>query len=388
MAGTPEGKYEPEWGNDDLKFEDTKDPTAEIKKKMAENKREAAESHPPAGSKASRFLTELFNDVQDLKERTGVNQEERQAFQDEQQKISEDIAAKRKELEERKKDLADLKRKEEGNRRSAVQAEDKRRRAPATSARTASTWRSRASSRRKASDTGGKPRPARFIGMNQAEERTTQWVRATYPYVDAFRAPISPCSTRTSTNAKRPSTTRNGPTATRSPSRGSSAAAIASAKPARDATGNDFGEWYRDGKSQPLTAYVMVERFDPDKKPHPPKPGAQRIQKGYEEWTKDTEDGQEHGRGHAHRRGHDPPRNRAPVLAGDLPGRDHQGNDDLRPGHLLQRQRANAGRERQKIDHRRPRSAGTRSTGTMTNPFPNGATSLTKSPGQVPLGFV
>ena len=28
------------------------------------------------------------------------------------------------------------------------------------------------------------------VGMNQAEERYTQWVRATYPYVDAFRAPI------------------------------------------------------------------------------------------------------------------------------------------------------------------------------------------------------
>jgi len=77
--------------NSDLKFEDAEDPTAEIKRKMAENKRKL-EQRIRQLEQGIAYLTELFNDVQDLKERTGVNQEERRAFQQEQAEIAEDIA--------------------------------------------------------------------------------------------------------------------------------------------------------------------------------------------------------------------------------------------------------------------------------------------------------
>ena len=52
--------------------------------------------------------------------------------------------------------------------------------------------------------------------MNQAEERNTQWVRATYPYVDAFARRCWPNSKITWKRAKRPSTIASGPIGSRS----------------------------------------------------------------------------------------------------------------------------------------------------------------------------
>jgi hypothetical protein len=285
MAGTQ--KNERDWGDDDLKFEDAKDPTAEIKKKMAENKRKI-ESRIRQLEQGIEFLTKLFNEVQDLKEQTGVNQEERQAFQKEQAEISEDIAAKRKELEQRKKDLEDLKRKE----KEIDAALSQLKKAPPGSGNISAAPKHLALTGIQpppATGGGGNPRPARYIGMNQAEERTTQWVRATYPYVDAFRAPIlamfrenlDECEA-----AKHYKKWTDRYTLTKS---WQFRSGYRFRKAGRDATGNDFGEWFRNTKFQPLTAYVMVERFDPDKEPPSARPGAKRVQKGHEEWTKDTE---------------------------------------------------------------------------------------------------
>ena len=53
------------------------------------------------------------------------------------------------------------------------------------------------------------------------------------------------------------------------------------------------GEWYKEAKNKPLTMYVMVETFDADKPPTLPKPGAKRVQKGFEVWTQDTTAGKE-----------------------------------------------------------------------------------------------
>jgi hypothetical protein len=288
MSGTLAGKYEPEWGDDKLKFEDTKDPTAEIKRKMAENKAKLQTRIRQLEDGIAK-LTQLFNDVQDLKEQTGVNQEERRSFQDEQQKISEAIAAKRKELQERKKDLEDLKKKE----REIESALSKLKKAPDGSGNISASAKHLALVDilpPQGGNAGGTPQPARFVGMNQAEERTTQWVRATYPYVDAFRAPIiamfkenlDECEA-----AKHYKKWTDRYTLTKS---WQFRSGYRFRKAGTDATGNDFGEWYRDGKSPPLAAYVMVERFEPDKKPKPAQPGARVVQKGYEEWTKDTEE--------------------------------------------------------------------------------------------------
>jgi hypothetical protein len=52
--------------------------------------------------------------------------------------------------------------------------------------------------------------------MNQKEERYTQWVRASYPYVDSFRAPITTLFKKYPSALTPRQTTPNGPIATRS----------------------------------------------------------------------------------------------------------------------------------------------------------------------------
>jgi hypothetical protein len=293
MSGTKANQYEREWDNDDLKFDDPKDPTAEIKRKMAENKAKL-ERRIKELEKGIADLTKLLNDVKDLKERTGVNDDERQAFQKEQDEIEEDIKAKKTELAERKKDLETLKAKE----KEIDAALSQLKKAPGGSGNISAKPEHLAlekirPSRPAGGATGTNPQPLRQIGMSQAEERQTQWVRATYPYVDAFRAPIltmfrenlDECEA-----AKHYKKWTDRYTLTKA---WQFRSGYRFRKAGKDREGNDAGEWFRDTKYAPLTAYVMVERFEPNKKPTPLQPGARRIQKGYEEWTKDTKAGKE-----------------------------------------------------------------------------------------------
>ena len=76
MTGTTEGKYEKEWGNDDLISTDQGDPIKEIEEKMADSRKKAEQRIKELNDEIKK-LEGLFNDVQDLKEETGVNQEER-----------------------------------------------------------------------------------------------------------------------------------------------------------------------------------------------------------------------------------------------------------------------------------------------------------------------
>ena len=292
LSGTKAGKYEKEWGDDELKFEDPGDPTAEIKEKMAENKRKL-ENRIRQLEQGIAFLTKLFNDVQDLKERTGVDGTERIAFQKEQTEIATDIAQKRKELQDRKKDLETLKAKEAEIDKALSQLA----KAPPGSGNLSAKVTHLAlegivQSRPSGTGAGTNPQNSPQIGMNQAEERTTQWVRATYPYVDAFRAPIlamfrehlDECEA-----AKHYKKWTDRYTLTKA-WQFRSGYRFRKSESKKDANGDPEGEWFRDQKFQPLTAYVMVEKFDPGKEPESPRPGARRIQKGYEEWTKDTDD--------------------------------------------------------------------------------------------------
>ena len=126
--------------------------------------------------------------------------------------------------------------------------------------------------------------------MNQKEERYTQWVRATYPYVDAFRAPILALFRERlphSQAAKHYKKWTDRYTLVKAWQfrSGYRFRKIPSSNQDNDAN----GEWYLDRQSEPLRMYVMEERFDA-KKPSPvPQPGQQRVQKGFEEWTKDTD---------------------------------------------------------------------------------------------------
>jgi len=134
------------------------------------------------------------------------------------------------------------------------------------------------------------PTGASTGGMNQEEEQYTQWVRATYPYVDAFRAPILAMfreHLEISGAGEYYKKWTDRYTLTKSWQ-------FRSGYRFRAANGSkEKGEWYKEAKTKPLTMYLMVETFDPDKAPELPKPGAKRVQKGYEVWTKDDDKGKE-----------------------------------------------------------------------------------------------
>jgi TolA-binding protein len=280
MTGTPENKYLVAWGTEEPFESDTEDPIAKIQKKMAEN-RKRTEKRISDLEKEIAFLKDLFNQVQDLKERTGVDQTERKAFQDEQGKITKNISDKMEILKQRKLDLEEIKRQQKKVAEAAKELESIPNKPDNLSADV-----------KHLALTGLKsPSGATNGGMNQAEEQYTQWVRATYPYVDAFRAPILAIfreHMEMSGAAKYYKKWTDRYTLTKSWQ-------FRSGYRFREVQGSnkEKGEWFKEAKNKPLTMYVMVETFNPDKDPVLPKPGAKRVQKGYEVWTKDTTEGKE-----------------------------------------------------------------------------------------------
>lgn len=283
MAGTSKAQIQKEWGDDKIAVKEDGDPIAEIKAKMAKN-RKRTEERIEELKKEIKVLEEMFNDVQDLKERTGVNQEERQMFQKEQGEIATYISKKKITLKQREDDLAKIK--EQQKKIDEAAAELKK--IPGGSGNPSARETHLALSGIKASgkNTGGPQK-----GMSQLEERNTQWVRATYPYVDAFRAPILAMfreylSISDADDHYKKWTDRY--TLTKSWQ-------FRSGYRFRKANGGQEaqGEWFRDTKYEPLTMYLMVEKFDPSKDPELPKPGAKRGPKGAEIWTKNTKPGKE-----------------------------------------------------------------------------------------------
>jgi hypothetical protein len=120
--------------------------------------------------------------------------------------------------------------------------------------------------------------------MNQAEERYTQWVRATYPYVDAFRAPIInkfKDELKKSKAAEHFQKWTNRYTLVK-------AWKFRSGFRAKGEKGSSQPlKWSKDPnnpKSKPITLYVMKGAYPQSR------PGS-RDRKGLENWTKDTRDG-------------------------------------------------------------------------------------------------
>ena len=365
MAGTTAAQIQKEWGDDKIEVKEDGDPIAEIKAKMAKN-RKRTEDRIKELQAEIKVLEGMFNDVQDLKERTGVNQEERQMFQKEQEQIATYLSKKKATLKQREDDLKKIK--EQQQKIDEAAAELKK--IPNGSGNPSARENHLALSGIKPTGTStGRPQK----GMSQIEERNTQWVRATYPYVDAFRAPILAMfrqylSISDADDHYKKWTDRY--TLVK-------AWQFRSGYRFRKANGGQEaqGEWFRDEKYQPLTMYLMVEKFDPSKDPELPKPGTKRGPKGAEIWTKDTEAWQRDGREDVYGRGHDEPRDRAVLLADRVPRRQPQRHDDLRAGDLLQQQRAKTGDRRQGRQDAAEGRAGTRSIGIRRRPCPSGATS-------------
>jgi len=120
--------------------------------------------------------------------------------------------------------------------------------------------------------------------MNQAEERYTQWVRATFPYVDTFRAPsikkfsdssfFSMALTR-SGFAKHFEKWTNRYTLTKAWQFRSGARFVK--------TGDTSAEWQKKSDAKPLEMYVMKGSFD-----RKAAEGQRRDLKGFESWTLTT----------------------------------------------------------------------------------------------------
>ena len=129
--------------------------------------------------------------------------------------------------------------------------------------------------------------------MNQAEERYTQWVRATYPYVDAFRPPLLKlfhdnlgCADAEQNYEK----WTNRYTLTKSWMFRSGYRFKATNSGGQY---NNKGSWSKDQNTKLLTMYLMAQKFDPAHPSPPPKAGQKRVAKGQEVWTKNTEEGKQ-----------------------------------------------------------------------------------------------
>ncbi len=368
MAGTPESKYLKAWGNEEPVASDTKDPIAEIQKKMEEN-RKRTEKRIKDLEKEIAFLKDLFNQVQDLKQQTGVDQDERKAFQDEQTKITTDISKKMEILAQRKKDLAEIKAQQKKVAEAAKELE-----------KIPNLPDNLSADKKHLALTGLKsPNGGTNGGLNQAEEQYTQWVRATYPYVDAFRAPIlslfrDKLEISGAGEYYKKWTDRYTLTKSWQFRSGYRFRAVQGSK--------EKGEWFKEAKNKPLTMYVMVETFDPDKAPELPQPGAKRVQKGYEVWTKDTTEGKEMAEkmitvvGMTHR---EIEPFFSPII---YPVASKFGMTTFAQAMYYNSNEQTPG-AKTRTAPRKPSSAGTRSIGTRPPPCPNGATS---SPNRPPNG--
>jgi hypothetical protein len=124
--------------------------------------------------------------------------------------------------------------------------------------------------------------------MNQKEERYTQWVRATYPYVDSFRAPIITLFRK---YLKRSKAAENYAKWTnrytlvkswkfRSGSRFYKAPGL-----------ENKGEWREDPNTEPLRMYVMDDAFERNPRDMEVIRTGRKDRKGHEPWTASTTEG-------------------------------------------------------------------------------------------------
>lgn len=263
--GTLRGKEEKEWGDDKLAVEDSDNQLDKVFKEIKE-KKEKINKRIAQLEKQLKAFEDLKTDVDDLLGRTGITTEERTTFNEEKTKITDNITKLQARIQKLKEDLKAL----EAQEKKMVDMVNSLKKAPTDKSGNLSAERAHLA----------------LDKMNQAEERYTQWTRATYPYMDAFRAPILRLfkdHLERSGAAGHYEKWTNRFTLTKS---------------WKFRSGFRFekidatrGEWRKKQNVEPLHMYLMAEKFNPMKPSPPPKAGAIRIRKGDEVWTKDSTDG-------------------------------------------------------------------------------------------------
>jgi len=253
-------KDEPEWGSDELVTVKAEDVLGDLVENVNDNKarirRRIAELQ--AGV---QLLNKLETDIdKQLAKGEEVPPAERTEFLDEKQKIKTSRDEKQQRIVALNKELAELQ-KQQDDIMSAVAA-------------------SNAPGQTGSGNISALPAHLARDKMKQSEERYTQWVRATYPYVDSFRAPVmaqfkSVLGESKAADHFRKWTDRYTLTKSwqfRSGYRFKK-------------TSDKRGQWSKQPKDEPLQMYVMMGAFA--------KTGERRDRKGHEPWTLGTDAGKQ-----------------------------------------------------------------------------------------------
>jgi hypothetical protein len=257
MRGTQ--KDELEWGTDEIISTDPGDVLGDIEDDIEKSKKKIR-ARIAELQKGIELMNKLEADInKELAKGNELTAGERVAYDQEKDQIARARDEKRKDIERLNKELQDLVKKQNEIRETMNQLA----KVPPGSGNLSMN-------------------PAHLARdkMRQSEERYTQWVRATYPYVDSFRAPVlaqfeTLLGKSNAAKYYRKWTDRYTLTKSwqfRSDYRFKKVS-------------DKVGRWDRDLKIEPLTMYVMEGAFAAA--------GERRDQKGHEVWTQTTDAGKQ-----------------------------------------------------------------------------------------------
>lgn len=253
---------EPEWGSDELVATDPGDVLGDLNEKVEDSK-EKIRDRIENLQEGIALLARLEKNIDEqLAKGNELGDEERAKFLQEKKEISRSRTEKQERIKKLQAELARLEKEQREMRETLEQLAKVPPGSGNISASPAHLARDR---------------------MNQAEERYTQWVRATYPYVDSLRAPVmaqfeSLLGKSNAAKHFRKWTDRYTLMKAwqfRSGFRFEAAGGGSKNK----------GQWKKNPKVEPLQMYVMEGAYA--------KSGTRRDRKGHEVWTLSTDAGKQ-----------------------------------------------------------------------------------------------
>jgi Putative Flp pilus-assembly TadE/G-like len=257
-------RNEPEWGDDELVFDDKDDQMEKIEDEMKDKKKKIKRRIEEL-EKNVADLKELDAKVEELKKRKGVTSTEQTKFDQEKKEIADDITEREQLIADRKAELAKL------------EAQEKQLKDTVASLQQAEPGSGNISM---------EPDHLAASLMNQKEERYTQWVRATYPYVNAFRAPILKVFDKWLDRSD----------ADKHFKKWTDRYTLTNAWQFRSGyrfkrDSDKKGHWAKDSNFEPLRMYVMDDSFKKKKDDFDVIRTGRRDNKGHEPWTLATDEG-------------------------------------------------------------------------------------------------
>jgi hypothetical protein len=263
LQGTT-GANEPEWGKDEpVTLGDSDEAFNDINEKINDSRSDIQDRIQELKDGLA-LLDRLEADINKLSQEEGVTTAEKQAFDDEKREIARARTDKQRRLAKLEKELAEMNKKQQ----ELIQLRQSLAQMPPGTG-----------------NLSAKPEHLALAKMKQSEERYTQWVRATFPYVDSFRAPILKqfdewLPRSGAANHYEKWTNRYTLTNAWQFRSGYRFAAKGGSK--------TDGEWTKSNKKsdKPLEMYVMLGAYA-----NQPAASGRRDQKGREKWTENSDAG-------------------------------------------------------------------------------------------------